>query len=239
MDNNKSQFLNDTTKFKDLPAIYQRSLLFSKLSRQQLDILKQNQFDIRFNPGENIRKQGTFLSHVIVIESGIAKLYLEGIDRRNLILRLIKPPQFIGGPGMYYDKRHHYTVTALTETTAHFIDAEVVKSFVQANSQFAAEFMSQISINMLSTFDRLIYLSQKQIPGRMADALLYLANEIFESNRISVAVSNRDLADLTGMSKDSAVRILREFKENGIILSDQEGLTILNMEELVKIGEVG
>src|SRR5690554_1282825 len=98
-----------------------RSPLFNLLTQEELKIANANRFEVVFNAGENIVKQGTSASHMIIITSGMAKMYLEGYDRKNLLLELIIPWKLFGGPGLFTDYRYHYSVTALTETSACFI----------------------------------------------------------------------------------------------------------------------
>lgn len=215
-----------------------KSPMFELLSEQELTLINDNKFEVSFRKGEIIRKQGTFLSHVISINSGLAKLYIEGYQGRNLILRIIKATNFIGGPGMYYDQRHHYSVMAMMDLTACFIDMKVFKSIIHANPDFAGEFMKEFSKNMLMTYDRLISLSQKNTPGRMAEALLYLAQEIFESNRLDPSLTRTDLAELTGMSRDSAIRILRDFSNEKFITIKKE-IELTDIPALLKISEFG
>lgn len=216
-----------------------RSPMFEFLSEKELQLIDEHRFEIKFNKGEIIRKQGTFLSHVISLNSGLAKLYIEGLKGKNLILRIIKPSKFIGGPGIYYDQRHHYTVAALVDSSACFIDVNIFKQIINTNQNFAAEFMKEFSINMLSTYDRLINISQRQIPGRMAGALLYFSDEIYNNNKIPSVISKQDLADLTSMSKDSVVKILRAFKEEGIITTQSNHIEIMDKEALKKISNIG
>jgi CRP/FNR family transcriptional regulator len=212
--------------------------MFDFLNKEELKIISENKFEIRFRKGEIIRKQGTHLSHVISVNSGLAKLYIEGYNGRNLILRIIKSRNFIGGPGMYYDQRHHYSVIALVDLSACFIDMKIFKQIINTNPAFAGAFMKEFSKNMLQTYDRLVSLTQKNTPGRMAEALLYLANDIFEDDRFDPLITKTDLAELTGMAKDSAVKILREFREDNLIKLDK-GIEILNRPALQKISEFG
>ena len=216
-----------------------KSPLFHFLSDEELALVQQNRTNVTFKPGETIRKQGTAMTHVISLSSGLAKLYLEGIDQRNAILRFVKPTNFIGGPGIYLDLMHHYTITTLVESSVCFIDIHVFKTIIRQNVFFAEEFMKDFSKNTLSVYNRLIYLTQKQMPGRMSDALLYLFDEIFESNKFPMLVSKQDLADLSAMSKDSGVKILREFQNEGIIRITDHEIELLNVEALKKISKIG
>jgi CRP/FNR family transcriptional regulator len=179
------------------------------------------------------------MTHVLSLSSGLAKLYLEGIDQRNIILRFVQPTNFIGGPGIYLDLMHHYTITALIESSVCFIDIQVFKNIIKQNVSFAEEFMKDFSKNTLSVYDRLINLTQKQMAGRMADTLLYLFNDIFQTNKFPDLVSKQDLADLSAMSKNSGVKILREFQNEGIIRITDHEMELLNVEALKKISKIG
>ena len=216
-----------------------KSPLFRFLSDEELSLIQQNRINVVFKAGETIRKQGTSMTHVISVSYGLAKLYLEGIEHRNAILRLVKPTDFIGGPGVYLDYMHHFTVTALVESSVCFIDIHVFKNIVKQNSLFAEEFMKDFSRNTLSVYNRLIFLTQKQMPGRMSDTLLYLFEDIFQSNKFPMLITKQDLADLSAMSKDSALKTLREFQNDGIIRITDNEMELLDAEALKKIRRIG
>jgi CRP-like cAMP-binding protein len=213
------------------------SPLFSVLKEQELEMVDHNKFTVMFKKGETIRKQGTFMSHVVSINSGLAKLYLEGSGFRNAIIRIVKPTNFIGGPGIYLDNMHHYTVTAVEDSTVCFIDIEVFKKIIDLNKTFAHEFMKDFSQNILSVYTRLLSLTQKQSIGRMADTMLYLFDEIFESNIVPLLFSKQDLADLSAMSKESAIQVLRQFNKEEIIRMTRDEMELLDRARLIRMSQ--
>lgn len=216
-----------------------QSPLFCFLNDDDRELINKNKITVHFNKGETIRKQGTYMSHVISINSGLAKLYLEGIEQRNAIIRIAKPSNFIGGPGIYLDQRHHFSVSALMNTIVCFIDVTVFKDIIDRNKEFSTEFMKDFSRSTLSVYTRLISLTQKQMPGRMADTLIYLFEEIFESSKFTMHLSRQDISELSGMSKDSAVKILREFQNDGLInLTDNE-MELIDSDALHRISRIG
>lgn len=216
-----------------------KSSLFCFLNHEELELVEKNRLNVIFKPGETIRKQGTQMTHVISVNSGMAKLYLEGIENRNAILRVVRPTSFIGGPGIYLDQMHHYTVMAMMESSVCFIDLKAFKEIMRRNSRFAEEFMKDFSRNTLNVYNRLIYLTQKQMPGRMADSLLYLFEEIFESDHFPMLLTKQDLADLSAMSRESAVKILRSFEHDGLIRFDEKELRLLDRESLKRVSRIG
>lgn len=215
------------------------SPLFCLLSIEDLEFVDENKINVLFKAGETIRKQGTFMSHVLSVNSGLAKLYLEGIEGRSAILRLVKPTNFIGGPGIYFDQMHHFTITALLDTSVCFIDLQVFKKILRGNHLFAEEFLKDLSSEVIKVYNRLIHLTQKQMPGRMADALLYLQDEIFMQPKFQMILSRSDLAELSAMSKESAVKVLRDFQKDGLIRISDKEIDILDNETLRKISRIG
>jgi CRP/FNR family transcriptional regulator, polysaccharide utilization system transcription regulator len=217
----------------------EKSPIFCMLTNEELEMIRQNRSKVVFKKGETICKQGTPMSHVISVNEGLAKLYLEGVDFRHAIIRIIKPTNFIGGPGLYVDQMHHYSVTALIDTTVCFVEVGHFKTLIDQNNGFAHAFMKHYSINTLAVYNRLVNLTQKQMPGRMADTLIYLSEQVYEAQKFNLHLSKQDLADLSGMSKDSATKTLREFQHSGIInISDHE-LEIINPNELSRISRIG
>ena len=216
-----------------------KSPLFCLLTENELEAINQSRITVQFRKGETIRKQGTFMSHVISLNSGLAKLYIEGIDQRNAILRIVKPTNFIGGPGIYLDQRHHFSITALIDSTVCFIDVAIFKEIIDNNRAFSAEFMRDFSKSVLSVYNRLVFLTQKQMHGRMADTLIYLFDEIFESRKFPMYLSRQDISELSGMSKDSAVKLLREFQQDGLIDFTDNEMVIKNPEAIYRISKTG
>jgi CRP/FNR family transcriptional regulator, polysaccharide utilization system transcription regulator len=215
-----------------------KSPLFQWLTEEELELIKLNKQTIKFNTGETIRKQGTSMTHVISLNSGLGKLYIEGKEQ-NAILRIVKPTSFIGGPGMYLDQVHHFTITALTDSIICFIELNVFKEIISRNEKFFEEFMKEISRSTLAVYNRLIFFTQKQSPGRMADTLLYLADDIFEGLSFPMVLTRQDLAELSAMSKDSAVKVLRQFQEEELIRITSSTMEILSRDALLRISKTG
>ncbi|MFP4471250.1 MAG: Crp/Fnr family transcriptional regulator [Bacteroidales bacterium] len=216
-----------------------RSPIFDSLTSDELELVNRKRFRLKFNPSEIVRKQGAYLSHVIFVTEGLVSIYIEGYDDRNLILKIVKPGQFISGPGMFVDRRHHYTVKAHLPTEACFVEVETIKGLIHTNPVFASDFFRDFSKNMLINYSRLINLSQRYVPGRMAEALIYLSEEVFGSRVFESILSSRELGALAGMSCDSVLKTLREFRSSGIIAQNGNQFEILNPGALKKISMTG
>ncbi len=216
-----------------------KSPLFQLLNSEETKILNEDRFEVQFKTGENIVKQGTNLTHLINLTSGYAKLYIEGINDRNLLLNLIGPHSILGGPGVFTDQRHHFSVTALEPTSVCFISLGNFKRIINMNAQFTTKFLEHLNLKQAMLYDKLISLTQKQMHGKIADSLIYLSEKIYKNQEFNLTISRQDLADMTAMSKDSAIRILKEFEKDGIILINGRTISIPSMDALKAISAKG
>ena len=96
--------------------------IFTSLTDEQFELINEARCKVKFRPGEVIFKQGTAMTHIVIVNEGLVKIYIEGISNRNLIIRLGRPVTIIGGPGFLTDFKNHLTAVALEETSACFID---------------------------------------------------------------------------------------------------------------------
>lgn len=216
-----------------------KSTMFNMLSVKELQKIKENRINIHYKAGEIIQKQGTFMSHAISVNAGLVKVYLEDEGHGHTILRIVPPTNFIGGPGIFYDQFYHFSVSALKDSSICLIDLTVFKNILDQNKAFAAEFMSDFSKNVLSTYNRLIKLTQNHLPGRLAYALLYLFEEVYDNKESVISVSRQDLVDLSAISRESSSKILRDFQKEGIIRITNREVELLKPETLRKIRAMG
>ena len=212
---------------------------FEFLTKKEMELVNENRYEASFKPGEIMIKQNSPASSALFLSSGLAKVYIEGIKGRNFIMSIAKPGRMIMGPGVYVNSRHTYTVSAITAVQACFISFDVFRHFVRTNGAFAESLIEDISKKSLRTHTRMVNLAHKKMPWRLAEALLYFADEIFNKDDFEMLLSRQELGEMTNMAKESAVRILKEFEESGIILSTSAGIKILDKEKLNLISEKG
>lgn len=210
------------------------------MTEDQLSNVNKNRHEVVFKAGETILKNGGPQTHMICITKGMAKLYLEDPNNgKNILLSVVKPVQIIAGPGFLVDERQYITVVALEETTACFVRTEDYKVVMQTNPEFSMELVKQQNERIINYFDKIINLTHKQTNGKIAETLLYLADEVYNSDTFTTLLSRQDLADMSVMTKESAIRVLREFMDEGIIKCDIHNFEILKKETLQKISKNG
>lgn len=215
------------------------SHIFGSLSPEELHTLMDNKRQIHFRPGETILKQNTPLTHLVCIKNGLAKVVSEDPKGKNLILQIIKSNSIFTAGGSIVDDFRHFTVAAITDIDCCFIDTSRLYALLTKNSAFAIELLKHSNNQHLKMLSTLINLSNKYMPGRVADTLLYLKNNIFETNPFDFILSKQELADMSGMTKESFIRSLKEFEDSGLIHHSRNTIEILKENELTEISKNG
>ena len=215
-----------------------KSTAAQKLSENEICLLGENCATVHFREGDLILRQNAFSTNVAYIKTGMVKIHIKG-PLREKIMRITKAPAYLCLPSTFGDKINHFSATAIEPTTVCFIDITVFKKFIHENGDFAYQIILDLSKSQLQSLQNCLSNAQKQNIGRVADAILFFAKEIYNSNTFNLPISRQELADLTGITRESASRILTDFHKEKILEIDSRKITVLNELLLKQISEKG
>lgn len=229
----KNIYSNSCTVFNS------KECCFDKLNEEEKKTVDENKVTITYKKGENICKQGAFASHIVYLKNGLAKVYLEG-KSKNLILKITPPGNLIGLPCIYEGNNTFlYSAATYIDSEVELIDIELFKQLILQNPEFAFQIINILNENTVQTYGRFHCFTNKQMHGRMADILLCLAQRIFKTRSFNLPLSRSDLAELTGMSTESVIRVMKDFKDDGLIKLEGKNVELSDFEKLLKISELG
>jgi CRP/FNR family transcriptional regulator len=191
-----------------------------------------------FKKHDNICKQGTEVTHALFLVEGSAKLYIEGVNNRNIILYILKPPAYIGLISFFENPFYSYSVTAIEDSVVCFIDLKFVKKLYVENHQLLLSLNKAFGKSVSMILKKIISLNQKQIRGRIAENLIYLS-ELHDSKKFRLGLSRKELGEMTAITEENTVRLLTEFARENIISIKGKEIEIHDMVLLKKISEVG
>lgn len=209
------------------------------LTSEQAEQVAKNSNVVKYKNHDVIFLQNTRTSHIMYIKSGLVKVYKEGRNGKVLILRIETPNNFLGLMSVFGFDIHQFSAAAIDNTEICFTDITTFKNLINENGPYALRLMNTLSMEGLFLFDRLMSQSHKQLPGRIADVLLYFAEKIFHSTSYTLPLTRRELAELAGTTKESFIRTLTEFKNDKIIDLDGSLVEIKSMKIIKTLSELG
>lgn len=216
-----------------------KSLLFTKMTDSELTFINDYRKEMVFSKGELIIGEGNKIEEFLYLKKGLVKLVKKGENQRERIISIARPMDFVSLLSTFSDTNYQISITALEESIVCSIDLESMKTVIRKNGGFALELLEHVtrSSNFViqSTYD----IDDKHLRGRIAYILLWFANKIYHSNIFSLPISRREIGELINMTTENVIRILSEFKKDGIITIDGKSIRILNLELLEKLSKSG
>jgi CRP-like cAMP-binding protein len=191
-----------------------------------------------FKKHEIICKQNELVSSVFVIISGNAKMYINGLNNRNIILNILIPSNYIGLLSVFGSADYSFSVAAINNCTTCNIDLDFVKEMYLRNHNFLMKLNNAFVNSVSAIMGKLISLNQKQIRGKVADSLLYLS-QLYDSNNYSLIISRKELGELSAISEENVVRVLTEFKNEDIIGVIGKEIELKDVDMLKRISIIG
>jgi len=212
---------------------------FEKLTPEEKIFLDANSVLIHYKKREIICKQGSFVSHVMFVEKGLTKVFLEdGVN--SLVLKIIPSGNLLGLSSISEEHNtFQYSAMAYIDTEIRQIDISVFRQLLVQNINFSKEVIDILSANSIQVYGRFFCLTHKQAYGRLADILMCLSDRIFKQKEFDLPLSRKDLAELSGMSTETVIRMLKKFNDEGLISQVGKNFKIIDYERLNRISETG
>jgi CRP/FNR family transcriptional regulator len=212
---------------------------FDTLNEADTAYMEANSVIVSYKKKEIICKQGSFVSHIMYMMDGLAKVYIDdGVN--SLVLKLIPGGNLLGLTSISEEyNTYQYSAMAYVDCQVRQIDINAFRQLIRQNAEFAKEIINVLSGNSVQIYNRFFCLTHKQAYGRLADIILCLSNRIFKTPEFELPLSRRDLAEISGMSPETVVRMLKKFHDDGLIHLDGKNFTVLDYEKLQMISEKG
>ncbi|MFT6856026.1 MAG: CRP-like cAMP-binding protein [Cyclobacteriaceae bacterium] len=190
----------------------------------------------KFKKKDVIYRQGDFASYSFKIKYGKVKTYQINPDGKEFIHDILKDGAFLGENALIQDADRTEFAEALEDTELLLIPRKDFQDLIFQNRDVSGQFIKMLSQNLVEKEKELVEMAYDTVRKRTADALMKL-NETYKSASPNVKfdISRSDLASMVGTATESVIRILSEFKKDGIIKIEGSTVHILNTDKLLRI----
>jgi CRP/FNR family transcriptional regulator len=212
---------------------------FQLISRSDFESLSENRTQITYLKGETVFKQGAFAPHVLFIQSGLIRVYIQTGRNKVQNLWISKSGDFLAFSSMFGERTYSYSAVAMRDAELLMIDKESLRKLLQTNPEFGFRITSKNYNSEKHLLDLVASLSYKQMRGKLATALLYLTSEILRGEEVFKYLTRKDIADFASISVESVIKFLKEFEKEGILSLDSKNITITDPERLGEISATG
>lgn len=219
----------------------ERSWLFSDLGEEGQRELEKVVKSIEYEKGEIIFQEGEPAFGLYIICEGRVKLAKRSSKGKRQILKLLGPGEILGEKTMFDQETYTAYAKTLERTRVKFIERETFLSFLNKHPSVALKLIEKLSRELKGFQNKLIEASYEGSTARLARLLLMVGQECGveeqEGLYIGVELSRAELAEMAGISTETAIRTLSRLKDRRLIALDGHKIYLLDMEGLEKLTE--
>nr|WP_274380944.1 Crp/Fnr family transcriptional regulator [Desulforadius tongensis] len=197
----------------------------------------------RVKSGQLIYSEGEKCAGLYIIMHGRVKLYYESIDGKEQIVDIIGPGAVFGDVSLTANSRYDVSAEAYEDGVYCSIPLDYYQQLVQSKPQVAIRLLTVLESQLTKSRKMIRDLSLKRARQRMASIIVRLANEEGRDApggmEIKLPVTVQTLAYMSGLTQETASRVLSEFRKTGVIALKNRRLKILQYEKLKENAEMG
>lgn len=169
--------------------------------------------------GEVIFEEGDSINGVYCIKKGICKLSKLSENGKDQIVKMVVKGQLLGHRSLISDESSNLQATALNDMEVCFIPKSEIIADLQKNPKFSFDVLQDMAHDLKEADDIIVNMAQKSVRQRLAETLIYIHDSfgINSDGTLSVLLSREDYASIVGTATESAIRVLSQFKKEGLI----------------------
>lgn len=215
--------------------------VLSSCSNDILDVLSDNKKYLHFQKGERLLIEGQRGGGIYFIRSGIAKLEVNGKNGRPLILRLAGPGSIFGHRLRGASDEQPLSVEAVEDLYVCHVNSPVYDQLVEKSPELHKRMTEALLSEIRQVEQHAVRLTQLSVKERVAGALVHIAT-LYQyqpgSNGIRVHLERRDLADLSGTTREQVSRMLTELQQEGYIKFRGKHFKYFDLERLRSVAAI-
>ncbi|MCW3046332.1 MAG: Crp/Fnr family transcriptional regulator [Solirubrobacterales bacterium] len=226
------------TSSQSAAALLAQVPVFETLAPEDLERVAAVAVPRRFEAHRVIFREGDSSDTCYVVRSGHARAVLEHPDGRTITLAHFGPGDIFGELAMFDDERRSATVETLDEVHAVAVLGSDMRRLLREHSDLAVKLVTSLGRRLREANDRLTRQSFQTVQSRVAVVLSELVEQARQEGAgerdVLVTITQADVAQLAGSSRESASRFLAVLERAGLVTQGRGRITVHEPEALTR-----
>ena len=172
-----------------------------------------------YKKGQVIFEEGETLNGVYCVRDGVCKLTKLSENGKDQVVKLVVKGGLLGKRSLVTEQKTNLSAVALNDMEMCFIPKSEIMADLVKNPKFTMDVLKKMANDLKDSDISLVNMAQKSVKRRMAEILIYIYDN-FGTNAddyLNIVISREDYASIVGTATESAIRILSQFKKEGLI----------------------
>jgi len=214
-----------------------RTALFAALDEEAAESLRASMTQVDVDKGSVLFSEGEPGDRLFLIVDGKIKLGASSSDGRETLLGVLGPGEMFGELSLFDPGQRTSTATALTRATLIGLGHDDLMPWLRERPEVAAALLQALAQRLRRTNEAMADLVFRDVPGRVAKALLDLAGKFGTPQPdggilVTHDLTQEELAQLVGASRETVNKALADFQNRGWIRVEQRSVLLVDLERL-------
>jgi CRP-like cAMP-binding protein len=216
--------------------ILSRAGIFRGVEPGAVSALTKQLQPLDFPRGHTVFAEGEPGDRLYIIISGKVKIGQRSLDGQENLLIIMGPSDMFGEMSIFDPSPRTASATTITEVRAVSMDRNALRAWIADRPEIAEQLLRVLARRLRRTNNNLADLFFTDVPGRVAKQLMQLAQRFGTQEdgalRVTHDLTQEEIAQLVGASRESVNRALAEFAHRGWIRLDAKTVWICDSERL-------
>lgn len=212
------------------------------LSIEDNKILNRNLTTHRYKKGEILFREGSYPTGIYYVKKGKVKKYTTDKSGREQIIYIYQSGELLGYHALISQEYFTDTASVLEDSVIAFIPKEDFLLALNSSSVLSNRLLKCLSHEFGVLAQNISIFANKTVRERLALSLLILRDKYKKDSPkgkpVELTLTREDLAKVVGTARETLVRLLREFKEDGLIEINGRKIILVKPKELTEIANL-
>ena len=221
-----------------MDAVLATAPLFAGVDPATADLLASAMTTRKVDRGHVVFTEGDTGDRLFIVIEGKVKISRSAADGRENLLAVLGPSEMFGELSLCDPGPRTATATAVTDSALASLDHDDLRPLLFAQPAVAVQLLAALAQRLRRTNEAMADLVFSDVPGRVAKALLDLAERFGDDEQDGVRVhhdlTQEELAQLVGASRETVNKALSEFANRGWLRLEGRTVLLLDRERLAR-----
>jgi CRP-like cAMP-binding protein len=189
--------------------------------------------------GQVLFSEGEDADSVWAVAAGKIHIVKSGPEGREIVLEVVAPGELFGAVVAIAARPYPASAIAAADGAVLRLAASTARELCNRYPTLRNAIMEQVATRLRSAHERLRSVALERVEQRLARALLALGKKIGadEAGALAINVTRQELADMTGTTVETAIRITSRWQQLGVIASSRNEIRIVDLERFGAIAQ--
>ena len=217
------------------------STLYRNLSAEDQTRLAAVSLAKTYERGETVFAEGEPPVFLVTITSGRVKVAKTIPSGREIILEIFGPGDPVGAVVAYEGKPYPASAVAIEHSECILVRRREFFALFERHPSFVRGFLTGMAQRIVELTRRIPEVAGGRVETRFAHLFLKLADRVGRPQAggrfVPMPLSRQELADLTGTTIETCIRIMSRWGKEGIIATERDGFLVRDQRALERLAE--